>query len=57
MKNETKNTEKTNTGEAKPKFQQPEPAELNEADLQVVAGGALRGQTDEPSSRCCSYSC
>ena len=40
MKNETKN-EKANIGEAKPKFQQAEPAELDEAALLSVAGGRL----------------
>jgi len=41
MKNETKNTEKTSSGEAQPKFQQAEPGELNEADLEVLSGGAV----------------
>ena len=40
MKNETKN-EKANSGEAKPKFQQAEPAEMDEAALLSVAGGML----------------
>ena len=40
MKNETKNAEKTNIGEDQPKFQQTEPSEINEAELQAVAGGA-----------------
>ena len=40
MKNETKN-EKTNIGGAKPKFQQAEPAELDEAALRSVAGGLM----------------
>ena len=40
MKNETKN-EKANIGEAKPKFQQAEPAELDEAALTSVSGGML----------------
>ena len=44
MKDETKN-EQTNIGEAKPKFQQAEPAEINEADLQGVAGGAMMNNT------------
>lgn len=40
MGNETKN-QKANSGEAKPKFQQPEPAELDEAALLSVAGGRI----------------
>jgi len=40
VKNETKN-EKANIGEAKPKFQQAEPAELDEAALLSVSGGML----------------
>jgi len=40
MQNEAKDTEKTNIGEAKPTFQQTEPAEINEADPQTVSGGA-----------------
>lgn len=43
MKDETKN-EKANIGEAKPKFQQAEPAELDEAALLSVAGG-MRPET------------
>ena len=43
MKNETTN-EKANIGEAKPKFQQAEPAELDEAALLSVSGG-LRSET------------
>jgi hypothetical protein len=43
MKDETKN-EQANIGEAKPKFQQAEPAELDEAALLSVAGGRL-GET------------
>jgi len=39
MKNETKNVMSTNMGKDKPKFQQAELAELNEADLQIVSGG------------------
>ena len=49
MKNETKN-EKANIGEAKPKFQQTEPVEIDEADLKLVAGGA--GATSAPSCPC-----
>jgi hypothetical protein len=45
MENETKN-KKANIGEAKPKFQQAEPAELDEADLLSVAGGAVRQTND-----------
>lgn len=41
MKDETKNAEKTNIGEPKPKFQHAEPGELNEDDLQVVSGGGI----------------
>lgn len=40
MKNETKNAEKPSIGEDKPQFQQAEPAEINEAEMQAVAGGA-----------------
>ena len=40
MENETKNAEKTSIGEDRPLFQQAEPAEINEAELQAVAGGA-----------------
>ena len=36
-----KENEKTNTGEIKPKFQQAEPAELDESALAGVAGGML----------------
>jgi len=41
MENEVKNAEKTTIGQARPKFQQGEPAEIDEADLQDVAGGAV----------------
>ena len=40
MENETKN-EKVNVGEPKPRFQQAEPAELDEAALLSIAGGML----------------
>ena len=39
MKNEGKIIEMTNVSEQELRFQQPEPAELNEADLVNVAGG------------------
>ena len=50
MKNETKNAEKANIGEAQPKFQQAEPEEINEADLQVVSGGAHPALTQMDTS-------
>ena len=55
MENETKN-KKANIGEAKPKFQQAEPAELDEADLLSVAGGAVP-QTRDKSAGCMTYEC
>jgi hypothetical protein len=54
MKNETKNAEKTSVGEANPKFQQAEPAELDEAALLNVAGGvlAISYHCPEPTDNC-----
>jgi hypothetical protein len=52
MKNETKN-EKANVGEAKPKFQQAEPAELDEAALLSVAGGRLPDTTNSVYNTYC----
>jgi hypothetical protein len=55
MENETKN-KKANIGEARPKFQQAEPAELDEADLLSVAGGAIP-KTGDKSTGCMTYEC
>jgi len=43
---------KTNIGQEKPKFLQPEPEEINETDLQNVAGGAACTSSYSPTDLC-----
>jgi hypothetical protein len=48
MENGTKNAASENVGEVKPVFLQAEPDEINEADLQNIAGGAACTNSQPP---------